>query len=231
MIIIDRPVGIDLGTTNSEVAMLDPSERDLIVYHDRFKRRTVPSAVAWDPAREELLVGRAARQRRGKEPAPIESIKRKMGQQTAIELGPHRLTPESVSAKILAELRERMQGFLAERAEPGVEVRVARAVITVPAYFDAPQVEATRAAAVEAGLDPIGILQEPTAAAIYHTFKRNLEGGHYLVYDFGGGTFDVSILRIQDGTFRVLSTAGDTHLGGDDFDACIAERLLDSVGA
>jgi molecular chaperone DnaK len=224
MTFIDRPVGIDLGTTNSEVAMLDPSERELLVYHDRFERRTIPSAVAWHPKKEAFVVGRAARKRRGKSPAPIESIKRKMGQDTTVECGPHALTPTDVSAKILTELAARMQGFLASRAE-GVEVRVVRAVITVPAYFDAPQVEATRAAAVAAGLDPIGILQEPTAAAIYHTFKRKLGDGLFLVYDFGGGTFDVSILRCVGGEYQVLAIDGDNYLGGDDFDKRFAEHL------
>src|SRR5262245_18813920 len=102
---VDRPVGIDLGTTNSEITMLHPSERDLDIYADRFGRRTVPSAVAWDPKAEALIVGHAARQRRGKTPAPIESIKRKMGQTATVEVGPHAMTPEDVSSKILGELR------------------------------------------------------------------------------------------------------------------------------
>ena len=225
MTFIDRPVGIDLGTTNSEVALLDPSERELLVYHDRFKRRTVPSAVAWDPQAEAFVVGRAARKRRGKKPPPIESVKRKMGQTETVSCGPHELRPEDVSAKILAELRAKMASFLADRVEGEVEVRVDRAVITVPAYFDAPQVEATRRAAELAGLDPIGILQEPTAAAIYHTFKRKLGDGCFLVFDFGGGTFDVSILRCVGGEYQVLAIDGDNYLGGDDFDKRFAEHL------
>ncbi len=222
---IDRPVGIDLGTTNSEVAMLDPSERELFVYADKFKRRTIPSALAWDPDKETFLVGRAARARRGKEPAPIESIKRKMGQREKIAVGPHALSPEEVSAKILGELKARMEEFLKGRVEEGVDAVAARAVITVPAYFDAPQVEATRAAAELAGLDPIGILQEPTAAAIYHTWKRRLGDGNFLVYDFGGGTFDVSILRCVAGEYQVLAIDGDNYLGGDDLDRRFAEHL------
>lgn len=225
MTFIDRPVGIDLGTTNSEVALLDPSERELLVYHDRFKRRTVPSAVAWDPEAEAFVVGRAARKRRGKNPPPIESVKRKMGQTESVACGPHELRPEEVSAKILAELRAKMAEFLAGRVEGDVEVRVNRAVITVPAYFDAPQVEATRKAAELAGLDPIGILQEPTAAAIFHTFKRKLGDGCFLVFDFGGGTFDVSILRCLGGEYQVLAIDGDNYLGGDDFDKRFAEHL------
>ncbi len=221
---VDRPVGIDLGTTNSEVALLDPSERDLIVYADRFGRRTIPSAVAWDPKKEALLVGRAARNRRGREPGPIESIKRKMGRDERVQVGPHELTPEEVSAKILGELRDRMREHLQERSN-GVEVRVARAVITVPAYFDAPQVEATRAAGELAGLEVLGVLQEPTAAAIYHTWRRQLGDGCFLVYDLGGGTFDVSILRCLAGEYQVLAIDGDNFLGGDDLDRRFAEHL------
>lgn len=222
---VDRPVGIDLGTTNSEIAMLDPSERDLHIFADRFGRRTVPSAVAWDPKAEAFVVGHAARQRRGKTPAPIESIKRRMGQTVTVEVGPHALSPAEISAKILEELRVRMREHLNKQASSGIEARVDRAVITVPAYFDAPQVEATRLAGELAGLEVIGILQEPTAAAIYHTWKSRLSDGNFLVYDLGGGTFDVSILRCLGGEYQVLAIDGDNFLGGDDLDRRFAERL------
>ncbi len=222
---VDRPVGIDLGTTNSEIAMLDPSERDLLIFADRFGRRTVPSAVAWDPKAEAFVVGHAARQRRGKNPGPIESIKRRMGQTVTVDVGPHALSPAEVSSKILEELRLRMREHLSKQASSGIEVRVDRAVITVPAYFDAPQVEATRQAGELAGLEVIGILQEPTAAAIYHTWKSRLGDGNFLVYDLGGGTFDVSILRCLGGEYQVLAIDGDNYLGGDDFDRRFAERL------
>jgi len=141
---VDRPVGIDLGTTNSEIAMLDPSERDLHIFADRFGRRTVPSAVAWDPKAEAFVVGHPARQRRGKTPGPIESIKRRMGQSVTVEVGPHALSPAEISSKILEELRIRMREHLSKQAASGLEVRVDRAVITVAAYFDAPQGEAAR---------------------------------------------------------------------------------------
>lgn len=222
---VDRPVGIDLGTTNSEIAMLDPSERDLHIFADRFGRRTVPSAVAWDPKAEAFVVGHAARQRRGKTPGPIESIKRRMGQAVNVDVGPHALSPAEISSKILEELRARMREHLSKQASSGIEVRVDRAVITVPAYFDAPQVEATRLAGELAGLEVIGILQEPTAAAIYHTWKSRLGDGNFLVYDLGGGTFDVSILRCLGGEYQVLAIDGDNYLGGDDFDRRFAERL------
>src|SRR6201999_2494392 len=130
---------------------------------------------------------------------------------------------------ILAELRARMKDTLAQsqqsRGPSSLELPVTRAVITVPAYFDAPQVEATRRAGELAGLDVIGILQEPTAAAIYHTWKRRLEDGNFLVYDLGGGTFDVSILRCVGGEYQVLAIDGDNFLGGDDFDRRYAEHL------
>ncbi|MBX7194702.1 MAG: Hsp70 family protein [Sandaracinaceae bacterium] len=229
---IDRPIGIDLGTTNSEVAMLDPSEKDILVYADRFGRRTVASAVAWDPRTQSFLVGRAARARRGQTPGPVESIKRKMGQVVRVPVGPESLSPEEVSAKILGELRERMREDLSGKAPAGVEVRVNRAVITVPAYFDAPQIEATRRAGELAGLDVLAILQEPTAAAIYHTWlglpasdASARADRTFLVYDLGGGTFDVSVLRSVGGEYQVLAIDGDNYLGGDDFDRRFAEKL------
>ncbi len=229
---IDRAVGIDLGTTHSEIALLDPSERELLIYADRFGRKTVPSAVAWDPATERFVVGRAARAMRGKKHPPIESVKRKMGQDVRIEVGPHALLPEEVSSKILEELVRCMRDELGKQAPEGTEVRITRAVITVPAYFDGPQVEATRKAGELAGLEVIGILQEPTAAALYHQWLHGRAGdadawgdGYRLVYDLGGGTFDVSILRAIAGEHRVIAIDGDNYLGGDDFDRRFAERL------
>jgi molecular chaperone DnaK len=228
MTVVDRAVGIDLGTTNSEIAMLPPSEREIWIYADRFGRKTFPSAVAWDDRANALLVGHPARARRGGTPGPIESIKRKMGQSTKVAVGPKEMSPEEVSSKILAELAERMREHVAARAK-GVEMPVKRAVITVPAYFDAPQVEATRRAGELAGLDVIGILQEPTAAAIYHTWRSRLPDGNFLVYDLGGGTFDVSILRCIGGEHQVLAIDGDNYLGGDDFDRRYAEHIREAL--
>lgn len=219
---LDRAVGIDLGTTNSEIAWLPPSERDVTIHADRFGRRTVPSAVSWDGSA--FVVGHAARSKRGTAQTPVESIKRKMGQASKVSVGPHELSPEEVSSKILLELRDRMRETLRTVKVP-FELPVTRAVITVPAYFDAPQVEATRRAGELAGLSVVGILQEPTAAAIYHTWRRRLEDGHFLVYDLGGGTFDVSVLRCVGGEYQVLAIDGDNFLGGDDFDRRFAEHL------
>jgi molecular chaperone DnaK len=229
MAFFDRAVGIDLGTTNSEIAWLPPSEREIVIHADRFGRRTVPSAVSWDDKASAFVVGHAARQKRGTAATPVESIKRKMGQKATVTVGPHELTPEEVSSKILAELRDRMKETLAHKplqwGAVTLETPVVRAVITVPAYFDAPQVEATRRAGELAGFEVIGILQEPTAAAIYHTWKRRLGDGNFLVYDLGGGTFDVSILRCVAGEYQVLAIDGDNYLGGDDLDRRYAEHL------
>ncbi|MFO0615044.1 MAG: Hsp70 family protein [Polyangiaceae bacterium] len=229
--IVDRAVGIDLGTTNSEIAVLVPSEREILIYQDKFGRRTVPSAVAWDEKAADFVVGRAARAKRGSKHGPVESIKRSMGQSAKVTIGPHTLSPEEVSGKILSELASGMRAFLAERAGEGVSMPVTRAVVTVPAYFDAPQVEATRKAGELAGLDIIGILQEPTAAAIHHTWRHKVAGGNFLVYDLGGGTFDVSILRCVGGEYQVLAIDGDNYLGGDDFDRRYAEHLRKSLVA
>jgi molecular chaperone DnaK len=233
---VDRPVGIDLGTTNSEVAILDPSERDLLVYADEHGRKTVPSAVCWDPATSSLLVGRPARARRGRDPGPIESIKRRMGQSATVRVGDRSMSPEEVSATILRELRRLMLEHLKKGAPDDVDIRLSRAVITVPAYFDAPQMEATRKAGELAGLQVLGLLQEPTAAAIYHSWRNELGAfagagstapgdGLFLVYDLGGGTFDVSVLRCLGGEYQVLAIDGDNYLGGDDFDRRFAEKL------
>lgn len=232
MPVLDRAVGIDLGTTNSEIAWLPPSEREIVMFADRFGRKTIPSAVAWDAGSEAFLVGHSARAKRGSASSPAESIKRKMGQKATVALGPHTLAPEEISAKILGELKARMAETLA--AHPlaaATSLPVTRAVITVPAYFDAPQVEATRRAGELAGLDVVGILQEPTAAAIYHTWRRRLSNGNFLVYDLGGGTFDVSILRCVGGEYQVLAIDGDNFLGGDDFDRRFAEHLRQLLAA
>jgi molecular chaperone DnaK len=222
--ILDRAVGIDLGTTNSEIALLGPSEREIHIYADRFGRKTVPSAVAWDDKTSAFVVGHAARARRGQTPGPVESIKRKMGQRATVRVGPHALSPEDVSAHVLRELATRMREHLVGKHKDA-ELPVRRAVITVPAYFDAPQVEATRRAGELAGLEVEGILQEPTAAAIYHTWRSRLPDGNFLVYDLGGGTFDVSILRCLGGEYQVLAIEGDNYLGGDDFDRRFAEHV------
>jgi molecular chaperone DnaK len=223
----DRAIGIDLGTTNSEVAWLPPSEHEIVIYADKFGRKTVASAVSWDAKNQVFLVGHSARARRGSPHPPVESIKRKMGQAVRTRVGERELLPEEISAEVLRELRARITDTLAQGAYAVTQSEVRRAVITVPAYFDAPQVEATRRAGELAGLEVIGILQEPTAAAIYHAWRdpRVAADGNILVYDLGGGTFDVSVLRCLGGEYQVLALDGDNYLGGDDFDRRYAEHL------
>ncbi|MEO1272781.1 MAG: Hsp70 family protein, partial [Myxococcota bacterium] len=223
---LDRPIGIDLGTTNSAVALLEPDGRDLLIYTDRFRRRVVPSVVAWDPGAEEMLVGFKAWNRRGLEPEPISSIKRKMGQETTTQLGPKAMTPQEISAEILKAVRSGMVEYAGARLDgSGYGLELGRAVITVPAYFDAPQIEATRKAGELAGLEVMSLLQEPTAAAMYYAWKHGLQDGTFMVYDLGGGTFDVSIIRCLMGEYQVLGIHGDNYLGGDDFDRRFAEHL------
>lgn len=235
---IKRAVGIDLGTTNSAIAVLSPEGNDLVLFEDRFKRKTLPSMVGWNPAKEDYVTGWEAWNRRVMEPAPVSSIKRKMGTAQLAKIGPHSLLPEEVSARTLERATSDMLGYLAQRANlerddeedsPPDEHLITSAVITVPAYFDAPQIEATRRAGELAGLEVVGLLQEPTAAAMYYAWKHNIGDGTFMVYDLGGGTFDVSIIRCLLGEYQVLGIDGDNFLGGDDLDRKLAEHLREHL--
>lgn len=222
--IITRTIGIDLGTTNSAVALLDPNERDLVLWKDEQGRPILPSCVWCDPRTGDIVVGYRAYARKGTKPEPISSIKRSMGTQMMVDLGGIQRSPVEISAYILRELKRQMEAELKRRTSD-VQYDVSRAIITVPAYFGLPAIEATRKAGELAGLEVMELLHEPTAAAIYYSWKHNLGDGNYLVYDLGGGTLDVSILHRTAGEFLVLGISGDIFLGGDDFDRRLAEYL------
>src|SRR6478735_4304471 len=202
----DVIVGIDLGTTNSEVAVVENGQARVLAEDGD---PILPSVVGLaDDGR--LLVGRAARNQWVLAPErTVKSVKRKMGQDVKVSLGDQQFAPQEISAMILRTLKA--------RAERELGVAVNKAVITVPAYFNDSQRQATREAGELAGLEVVRILNEPTAAALtYNPDQSRAE--RILVYDLGGGTFDVSIVQSQDGVVEVLSSHGDTQLGGDDFD-------------
>ena len=236
-------VGIDLGTTNSVVAIA--REGKPAALHDEQGRALVPSVVAY-PSRGGVLVGDEARLLLAREPRNVvASVKRLMGRGAAdlhavagvlpyeiepgsgetdmvkLRIGGKARSPVEISAEILKALRV--------RAESALDKPVERAVITVPAYFDDAARTATRDAARVAGLEVLRLVNEPTAAALAYGLDKGSEG-LYAVYDLGGGTFDFSLLRLEKGVFQVLATGGDTALGGDDFDRAIAERMLAERG-
>ncbi len=224
--------GIDLGTTNSCLAVMAPAGPRMIEIEGQ---PIVPSVVSYDRSRDEILVGRRARNRMVLEPeSTVRSIKRRMGARTTFQLGPRQLAPEEIAAAILRYLKQH-----GEAAE-GREIR--RAVITVPAYFEDAQRRATIRAGELAGLEVVRILNEPTAAAlIYDRLEVRSPGAaaerltgdgeteRILVYDLGGGTFDVSVVEISHQLNEVRSSCGDNHLGGDDFDQRIVEHLLELI--
>lgn len=225
--IISKGFGIDLGTTNSAAAMMDLTDAGLILADDAQLRATMPSAVAFHPKKGEVVVGMEAFQRRGMaQNAPVLSIKRKMGYPGGALLDGKEESPPYLSSLILRAIRERMESKL-ERALPHQKFRADRAVITFPARFKQPSIEATREAGRLAKIEVLELLHEPTAAAIYYCWKHGINDGAFMVVDLGGGTFDVSILRRVAGEFTVLGTGGDEHLGGDDFDKALARRLLE----
>ena len=212
-------VGIDLGTTNSEVAIVEEG-RPRVLNVDG--EPILPSVVGLGPDGK-LLVGKPARNQLVAAPGrTVKSIKRKMGNDETVKLGDQEFTPQEISAVILRRLKE--------AAETELGRPVSKAVVTVPAYFNDSQRQATREAGKLAGLDVVRILNEPTAAAL--TYSPDPSGSErFLVYDLGGGTFDVSVLQAESGVFEVLSSHGDTHLGGDDFDDLLADELANEFEA
>ena len=212
---MSKIIGIDLGTTNSCVAVLEGGEPRVIPNAEG--NRTTPSVVAFKG--DEELVGEVAkRQAVTNVKNTISSIKRKMGTSEKVEANGKKWTPEEISAKILGKLKKDAEAYLGEK--------VTKAVITVPAYFNDAQRQATKNAGKIAGLEVERIINEPTAAALAYGLDKQDKLQTILVYDLGGGTFDVSILELGDGVFEVKSTSGNNRLGGDDFDARIVDYLV-----
>ncbi len=214
---MSKIIGIDLGTTNSCVSVLEGGEPHVIVNPEG--ARTTPSVVLIKNGEE--TVGEVAK--RGAISNPnntIYSIKRKMGTKEKTEVDGKSYTPEEISAKILMKLKSDAESYLGEK--------VTKAVITVPAYFNDAQRQATKNAGKIAGLEVERIINEPTAAALAYGIDKQDKAQTILVYDLGGGTFDVSILELGDGVFEVKSTSGNNHLGGDDFDDAIMNYLVDT---
>src|SRR5712691_5857759 len=238
---MSRIVGIDLGTTNSLVAYVDAGGVPRVI-PDAEGRKLLPSIVAYTP--NGVVVGEAARRQLARNPArTVYSVKRFMGrgwedvreearhvpfeivpsaEVVTIRAGDREVTPPEVSAQILRALKLQAEAHLGETVE--------RAVVTVPAYFNDAQRQATKDAGRIAGLEVLRIVNEPTAASLAYGLQK-LAQGLIAVYDLGGGTFDISILRVKDGVFEVLATNGNTHLGGDDFDRAVVDWLLVDIKA
>ncbi|WP_329504049.1 molecular chaperone DnaK [Pediococcus pentosaceus] len=212
----NKIIGIDLGTTNSAVAVMDGDKPKIITNPEG--ARTTPSVVAFKNG--ETQVGEVAKRQAITNPDTIASIKRHIGEAGyKVTVDGKSYTPQEVSAMILSYIKKFAEDYLGEEVD--------KAVITVPAYFDDSQRQATKDAGKIAGLDVKRIINEPTASSLAYGLDQNGKDEKILVYDLGGGTFDVSVLELGDGVFQVLSTNGDTHLGGDDFDQKIIDWLVD----
>ena len=206
-------IGIDLGTTNSCVSVLEAGAPKIIPNPEG--GRTTPSVVAFKKG--ERIVGDAAKRQALTNPNTCSSIKRLMGTSKKVELDGKKYTPEEISAMILSYIKDYAESYLGEK--------VTKAVITVPAYFNDAERQATKNAGKIAGLEVERIINEPTAAALAYGLEKE-EGQTILVYDLGGGTFDVSILELGDGVFEVKATNGNNKLGGDDFDERIIKHIV-----
>ncbi len=212
---MSKIIGIDLGTTNSCVCVYEGGEAKVIANPEG--ERTTPSVVAFKNG--EIIVGGAAKRQMITNKDTIYSIKRLMGTNEKVEANGKKYTPQEISAMILGDLKKTAEAYLGEK--------VTKAVITVPAYFNDAQRQATKDAGKIAGLEVERIINEPTAAALAYGLDKQDENQTVLVYDLGGGTFDVSILELGDGVFEVKSTSGNNKLGGDDFDKRIMDYLVE----
>lgn len=212
---MSKVIGIDLGTTNSVVAVMEGGEPTVITNTEG--SRLTPSVVGFSKTGERLVGQLAKRQAVSNPENTISSIKRHMGENYTVDIQGKKYTPQEISAMILQKLKEDAESYLGEK--------VTQAVITVPAYFNDGQRQATKDAGKIAGLDVLRIVNEPTAAALAYGLDKGGDG-KILVFDLGGGTFDVSILELGDGVFEVKATNGNTHLGGDDFDNKVMEWMI-----
>lgn len=210
-------IGIDLGTTNSCVSVMEGG--DPVVIPNSEGNRTTPSVVAFSKNGERLVGQIAKRQAVTNPENTVISIKRKMGTSEKVKIEGDEFSPQEISAMILQKLKADAENYLG--------TKVTQAVITVPAYFSDSERQATKDAGRIAGLEVLRIINEPTAAALAYGMDKEAQDQKIMIYDLGGGTFDVSILEIGDGVFEVLSTNGNTHLGGDDFDNAIIDYLVD----
>jgi molecular chaperone DnaK len=212
----EKIIGIDLGTTNSCVSIMEGSDVKVITNPEG--NRTTPSVVAFKDG--EIIVGDAAKRQVVTNKDSVSSIKRKMGSTEKVHVNNKDYTPQEISAMILQYMKKYAEDYLGEK--------VNKAVITVPAYFNDAQRQATKDAGKIAGFEVERIINEPTAAALAFGIDKTDKEQKVLVFDLGGGTFDVSILDLADGTFEVLATAGDNHLGGDDFDNVVVDWMVDN---
>src|ERR671936_724622 len=216
-----KAVGIDLGTTNSVVAVLEGGEPTVITNAEG--ARTTPSIVAF-AKNGEVLVGEVAKRQAVTNPdRTIRSVKREMGTNWSIDIDGKHYTPQEISARVLMKLKRDAEAYLGEQ--------ITDAVITVPAYFEDAQRQATKEAGQIAGLNVLRIVNEPTAAALAYGLDKGEKEQTILVFDLGGGTFDVSLLEIGEGVVEVKATNGDNHLGGDDWDERIIKWLVDKFKA
>lgn len=213
---MSKIIGIDLGTTNSAVAVMEGGEPTIIPNVEG--NRTTPSVVAFTKNGERLVGETAKRQAITNAARTITSIKREMGTDYKVKIDDKEYTPEEISAMILQKIKSDVESYLGET--------VSEAVITVPAYFTDSQRQATKDAGKIAGLDVKRIINEPTAAALAYGMDKDTEQHKIMVFDLGGGTFDVSILEIGDGVFEVLATRGNNRLGGDDFDEVLMKYMI-----
>ena len=212
---MSKIIGIDLGTTNSCVGVMEGGQPTVIANAEG--ARTTPSVVAFTKTGERLVGEPAKRQAVTNADKTISSIKRHMGTDYRVTIDDKKYSPQEISAMILQKLKGDAENYLGEK--------VTEAVITVPAYFNDAQRQATKDAGKIAGLDVKRIINEPTAAALAYGLDNEKEQ-KIMVYDLGGGTFDVSVIEIGDGVIEVLSTAGDNRLGGDDFDQKVADYMI-----